>query len=76
MVQPNKSILCSGRSNFGQCDASIHLDLHALEALVEKYLIKILAQCLAEDILSQEDTITDDLHDIDFTLTPCYHENV
>ncbi len=38
-------LLCSGRSNLGLCDASIHADLRELESAVEAELEGMLAQC-------------------------------
>lgn len=38
-------LVCSGRSNLGLCDASIRVDLRALEQSVEQELEQLLAQC-------------------------------
>ena len=38
-------LVCSGRSNLGLCDATIRVDLRALEQSVEQELEQLLAQC-------------------------------
>ena len=58
-------LLCSGRSNFGKCDASIKLNLRELEAMVEAELIKVLDQCPTEDVWPQDDSVVEDIQDID-----------
>ena len=46
-------LLCSGRSNLGLCDASIHVDLRELEAAVEEELNRLLAQCPDVDMAQE-----------------------
>ena len=58
-------LLCSGRSNFGRCDASIKLNLRELEAMVEAELIKVLDQCPTEDVWPQDDSVMGDIQEID-----------
>lgn len=58
-------LLCSGRSNLGHCDASIGLNLRELEALVESELVKVLDQCPAEEVWPEENSVTEELQDID-----------
>lgn len=58
-------LLCSGRSNFGRCDASIRLNLRELEAMVEAELIKVLDQCPSEEVWPQDDSVMENIQDID-----------
>jgi DNA invertase Pin-like site-specific DNA recombinase len=38
-------LICSGRSNLAQCNASISVDIRQLESVVEKELIRLLESC-------------------------------
>ncbi len=58
-------LLCSGRSNFGRCDASIKLDLRTLEAAVEGEMVKVLDACPAEKIWPEEEAVMEEVQDID-----------
>ncbi len=58
-------LLCSGRSNYGVCDASISLDLRELESEVEAALQKVLDQCPEEDLYPAEDSRTEELEEIE-----------
>ena len=58
-------LLCSGRSNFGKCDASIGLDLRELEALVETELVKVLDQCPEEEVWPQEYAVMEEIQEIE-----------
>lgn len=58
-------LLCSGRSNFGRCDASIKLDLRELEALVEAELVKVLDQCPEEEVFPQDDPVMEKVQEIE-----------
>lgn len=65
-VAENKHyLLCSGRSNFGRCDASIKLDLRTLEASVEAEILRVLASCPTEELWPEEDTVMAEVQDID-----------
>ena len=56
-------LLCSGRSNYGVCDASIQLDLRELEEEVEASLQKVLDQCPEEELYSVDDSRTRELEE-------------
>ena len=59
-------LLCSGRSNLGLCDASIRVDLRALEAAVEAELEHLLAECPdAEEDSSEDRELAQELDRID-----------
>ena len=58
-------LLCSGRSNFGRCDASIKMDLRSLEASVEEEILKVLASCPTEELWPEEDAVMEEVQDID-----------
>ncbi|MDF2838645.1 MAG: hin 2 [Evtepia sp.] len=47
-------LICSGRSNLGQCDASISLDIRELEAIVESELIHLIEECPPVSELNRE----------------------
>ena len=58
-------LLCSGRSNYGVCDASVQLDLRELEREVEAALQEVLDQCPEEDLYPAEDGRTGELEEIE-----------
>ena len=58
-------LLCSGRSNYGLCDASVQIDLRELEGEVETALQKVLDQCPEEELYPAEDGRTGELEEID-----------
>ena len=58
-------LLCSGRSNYGVCDASIRMDLRGLEDEVEAALQKVLDQCPEEELYPEEDDRTEELEEIE-----------
>ena len=45
---------CSGRSNMGICEGSIHIDIRELEAEVSQELCRVLSECPAEEIYPEE----------------------
>lgn len=44
-------LVCSGRSNLGLCDASIHINIRELESAVETELSRLFALCPSVDML-------------------------
>lgn len=58
-------LLCSGRSNYSRCDASIRVDLRELEAAVEIELKKVLDQCPEEEVWPEEDPMTQEVQGIE-----------
>lgn len=58
-------LLCSGRSNYGVCDASIQIDICELESKVEAALQRVLDQCPNEELYSMDDSRTQELEEIE-----------
>ena len=58
-------LLCSGRSNYGVCDASIRLDLRELENGVEDALQKVLDRCPKEELYPAGDAGARELEEMD-----------
>ena len=58
-------LLCSGRSNYGVCDASIRVDLRELEKAVEASLQELLDQCPEENLFPVEDGRTQELEELE-----------
>jgi len=48
-------LICSGRSNLGQCDASISVHLRDLESIVEAKLIQLIEECPPLNGISNEE---------------------
>lgn len=49
-------LICSGRSNLSQCDASISVNLRELEAIVENEIVHLIQECPPMSGLTGEDT--------------------
>ena len=58
-------MLCSGRSNYGLCDAAIQVDLRELETAVEASLQEVLDQCPSEELYHVEDSRTGELEELE-----------
>lgn len=58
-------LLCSGRSNYGLCDAAIQVDLRELETAVEASLQEVLDQCPSEELYHVEDSRTGELEELE-----------
>lgn len=60
-------LVCSGRSNLGICDQSIHVDLRELEAATAQELERLLAQCsnTASDPIVTDQNIAQAVNEID-----------
>ena len=58
-------LLCSGRSNYGVCDATIALNLRELEDGVEEALREMLDRCPAEELYPMEDGRTQELEEVE-----------
>lgn len=56
-------LLCSGRSNYGVCDASIRVDLRELESVVEAALAEVLDQCPVEEVHPADDPTARELEE-------------
>lgn len=54
-------LVCSGRSNLSNCDASIRIDLRELERQVAAQLRKLLAECPPEDVGSDSREVSEEL---------------
>ena len=55
------ALLCSGRSNFASCDASIQIDLRELERAVQQELERIIAACLEEPVAAADSQVSKDI---------------
>jgi len=54
--EPNlRRLICSGRYNLSQCDASVHINLGELEALVARHIEEMLDECPADESVLPED---------------------
>ena len=60
-------LVCSGRSNLGICDQSIHVDLRELEAATAEELERLLAQCsnTASDPVIADQNLAQAVNEID-----------
>ena len=55
------ALLCSGRSNFASCDASIQIDLRELERAVQQELERVLAACPEEPVAAADSQVSKDI---------------
>ena len=54
-------LLCSGRSNFASCDASIQIDLRELERAVQQEVERVLAACPEEPVAAADSQVSKDI---------------
>lgn len=59
------SLLCSGKSNFSACDASIGIDLRELEDYIAGQISDVLSESPPPEIIPAADVIADKILDID-----------
>ena len=58
-------LICSGRSNMATCDATIHVDLRALEKYIAEQIKEILTNCPPEEVCPNTVEEADELLEIE-----------